>query len=62
MTEQTSVLIVDDNAGLCQTMSLILKHKGYAVATAQDGPQAIERARERAFDFYFLDINIFRAV
>jgi two-component system response regulator HydG len=58
MTEQTSVLIIDDNAGLCQTMSLILQHKGYAVATAQDGLQAIQRARERAFDFYFLDIKM----
>ncbi len=58
MTEQTSVLIVDDNAGLCQTMALILEHKGYAVATALDGPQAIRRAQEKAFDVYFLDIKM----
>ncbi len=58
MTEQASILIIDDNVGLCQTMSLILRHKGYVVATAQDGLQAIARVRERAFDLVFLDIKM----
>jgi DNA-binding NtrC family response regulator len=58
MTAQTSILIVDDNAGLCQTTALILKHKGYAVVTAPGGPQAIALARERAFDFILLDIKM----
>jgi CheY-like chemotaxis protein len=58
MTDQISILIVDDNVGLCKTMALILEYKGYAVAIATDGPQAIERVREKPFDLIFLDIKM----
>ena len=58
MTNQTSILIVDDNASLRQTLSLILEHKGYAVATAQDGLQAVERVKEKPFDLALLDIKM----
>ena len=58
MAEMTSILIVDDNISLCQTMSLILGRKGYAVSTAQDGMEAIERVEERPFDMIFMDIKM----
>ena len=58
MTDQTSILIVDDNVGLRKTTSLILARKGYAVATAADGPQAIERVQNKPFDLIFLDIKM----
>jgi two-component system response regulator HydG len=58
MTDQISILIVDDNVGLCKTMALILEYKGYAVAIATDGPQAIERVQEKPFDLIFLDIKM----
>ena len=58
MTDQTHILIVDDNASLCQTLSLILEHKGYAVATAQDGLQAVEHVKEKPFDLTLLDIKM----
>jgi DNA-binding NtrC family response regulator len=53
-----SILIVDDNASQCKTMSLILRHKGYTVATANDGPEAIKTVRERPFDVIFMDIKM----
>jgi len=59
------ILIVDDNVSQCKTMSLILRRKGYgrtinvrAVATANDGLEAIERVQERPFDMIFMDINM----
>ncbi len=58
MNEKASVLIVDDNAGLCDTMSLILEDEGYTVATAGDGAKAIEIVRERPFDIIFMDIKM----
>ena len=58
MSQTASVLIVDDNASQHQTMSLILRRKGYAVATASDGPEAIEKVRQRLFDMIFLDIKM----
>lgn len=58
MGEKTSILIVDDNISLCKTMSLILRRKGYAVTTAQDGPEAVSQVRERPFDMIFMDIKM----
>jgi len=58
MTDKASILIVDDNASQCQTMSLILRYKGYAVATAEDGPEAIERVQQSPVDMIFMDIKM----
>ena len=58
MKEKASILIVDDNINLCKTLSSILGHKGYAVATAQDGLEAIVRVKEQPFDMIFIDIKM----
>jgi two-component system response regulator HydG len=58
MKERANILIVDDDIGLCKTMTLILGRKGYAVTTAQDGMEAIERVQERPFDITFMDIKM----
>lgn len=58
MKEKASILIVDDNISLCKTMSFILGRKGYRVATAKDGPEAIAIAEERPFDMIFMDIKM----
>ena len=53
-----SILIVDDNVSQCKTMSLILRRKGYAVATARDGPEAIKTVQQRPFDMIFMDVKM----
>ena len=58
MEKQVNILIVDDNINLAQSMSLILKHKGYEVTTAKDGPEAIEKVKESPFDIIFMDIKM----
>lgn len=58
MEKKTSILIVDDDGALCKNMSFILGRNGYAVTTAKDGSEAIERVRERPFDMIFMDIKI----
>jgi DNA-binding NtrC family response regulator len=58
MSEKPRVLIVDDDTRLCKTITLILGRKGYAVTTAHDGPEAIERVKERPFDMTFMDIRM----
>ncbi len=58
MKEKANILVVDDNISLCKTMSSILKHNGYAVTTAVDGLEAIDRVRERPFDITFMDIKM----
>ncbi len=57
-SSRPSILIVDDNVSQCKTMSLILRRKGYAVATASDGPEAIKTVQQRPFDMIFMDIKM----
>jgi len=58
MSETSSVLVVDDSIGICQTMSMILRRKGFEVSCAADGPAAVEKVRERPFDAVLLDIRL----
>ncbi len=53
-----SVLVVDDSPGICRTLSLILRKKGFEVTCAMDGQDALDRSRERAFDRILLDIRL----
>lgn len=53
-----NVLIVDDNENQCQTLSLILKHKGYTTSTAANGLEAIQMVTQRPFDMIFMDIKM----
>ena len=50
MRGKASVLVVDDELEMRRTLSDILEARGYRVTCAQDGFQAIARARETAFD------------
>jgi len=58
MSGSSSVLVVDDSLGICQTMSMILRRKGFEVACAKDGPDAVEKVKERPFDVILLDIRL----
>ncbi len=58
MNEKGRVLIVDDNENLCKTLSFILNRKGYATATAHDGPDAIRLTEETPFDLTLMDIRM----
>jgi two-component system response regulator HydG len=58
MKEKVSILIVDDNMSQCRTMAFILKRKGYAVTTAQNGPEAIAIVEKGPFDIIFMDIKM----
>jgi len=57
-TEQSSVLIVDDNASLCRVLSLILTHKGYSVTVASDGIEAVKEVRRRPFHITLMDVRM----
>jgi len=58
MEKKTNILIVDDNINLCKIMSFILKRKDYNVCTVINGPEAIEKVKERRFDIIFMDIKM----
>ncbi len=56
MNEQTRVLIVDDDVGLSESLSLILTRKGYRVVTVKDGTAAVEEARKQHYDLILIDV------
>lgn len=49
---------MDDNVNLCKTMAFILKRKGYNVATASDGMEALKMAKDNTFNLIFIDIKM----
>jgi general secretion pathway protein E len=56
LDEKANILIVDDDANLCETLSDILEEKGYRVVVAYDGPKAIEEVKNQDFDLALIDI------
>ncbi len=58
MEGKNKILLVDDNVSLCRSMSFILKRKGYEIAIAKDGLQAIDMAGETPYDMIFMDIKM----
>ena len=51
-----SILVVDDEAAVCQVLSAMLKADGYIVETAQSGREAVDCLRNRHFDVTLTDL------
>ncbi len=58
MSKTVRVLVVDDDAGMCETLSDILQDEGYEAVTANDGHEAVEQAKESDFDLVLMDIKM----
>ena len=58
LDEKTLILVVDDQFSDRETLKAILEDKGYRVATANDGAEAIEMVRSRHYDIIFLDVRL----
>ena len=52
------LLIVDDDAGLRQSLTLLLEDAGYQVAAEPDPEQALRRAGSEAFDLILCDVRM----
>jgi DNA-binding NtrC family response regulator len=54
----SSILVVDDDVDTCRNLADILGDLGYQVDTAHDGPTALERVREKAYEIALLDLKM----
>jgi DNA-binding NtrC family response regulator len=54
--EKTLILVVDDKFSDRETLKTILEDKGYRVATAKDGTEAVEMVKSKHYDIIFLDV------
>jgi len=52
------ILIIDDDAGLRKSLSLILGDAGYAVVLAEDGESGLQTALEHAPDLILCDVRM----
>ncbi len=51
-----SILIVDDESGIRQSLSALLRDEGYDVSAVSSGEECIEAVERRPFDLVLLDI------
>jgi DNA-binding response OmpR family regulator len=53
-----TILIVEDDRDLCDTLYEALRSKGYEVSQSYNGSEAIELLYEHSFEMLILDINL----
>jgi len=54
----STVLVVDDDQGVCDVIATILEPEGFDVVTANSGEQAMDLFSERIIDIVFTDIHM----
>jgi len=58
MKKHLRVLIIDDNAGILETLADILADHGMAADTALDGPEAEDMLRKNSYDVAVVDFML----
>ena len=56
--EGMKILVVDDEKNMRGTLAAILAEKGYTVAEAGTGEQALDRCQQQAFDVVLMDVRM----
>jgi CheY-like chemotaxis protein len=57
-SNDTVVMVVDDEESACVTLKNILARRGCQVSVAHTGEEAIDRVREQAYDLILLDMKL----
>jgi two-component system response regulator HydG len=52
------ILVVDDDADICHTLTAVLKAQGYDVLSAGSGEEAVSITREKACQLAFIDVKL----
>jgi len=55
---KASILIVEDDANIRETLSGILQQNGYSIDTAENGKEAIQKSKAKFFNLALLDIKL----
>ncbi len=56
--EKASILVVDDDRAIRESLNSLLSDKGYDVFTVEDGHQAIDAVRQREWDIALVDLKM----
>ncbi len=55
---QRNVLVVDDNKAICELLKVALSEKGFSVATASNGLEALNKIQESTPSVVLLDLKL----
>ena len=58
MSDAKRILIVDDEPDIIETLDFALRRRGYVVAAARDGHEALQAARRDPPDLMLLDVML----
>ena len=58
MSQQPSILIVDDESGILDTLRILLRKEGFEVTTAQGGKAGLEQIRSGNHDIVLTDVRM----
>jgi DNA-binding NtrC family response regulator len=58
MSHKPSVLVVDDESGILDTLRILLRNEGFEVATAQGGKAGLEQIRTGTHDLILSDVRM----
>ena len=58
MRASSSILLIEDDTLLAESLEDLLEEEGYEVTHAVNGEEALELTYERSFDLYLVDINL----
>jgi two-component system response regulator HydG len=58
MSQKPSVLIVDDESGILDTLRILLRNEGFEVTTAQGGKAGLEQIRSGSHDIILSDVRM----
>ena len=58
MSYKPSVLVVDDESGILDTLRILLRNEGFEVATAQGGKAGLEQIRSGTHDLILSDVRM----
>ena len=58
MSQKPSVLVVDDESGILDTLRILLRNEGFEVTTAQGGKAGLEQIRGGTHDIILSDVKM----
>jgi DNA-binding NtrC family response regulator len=58
MSESARILVIDDEESIRRTVSMTLEHARYIVDTAENGKEAIEKAKANFYNLALIDIRL----
>jgi len=58
MNQKPSVLVIDDESGILDTLRILLKEEGFEVLTAQGGKAGLDQIRSGTYDIVLSDVRM----